>query len=183
MAHKPVGNTKSISTSNTSARSDVISKQSNSLRVVAVGADCHVAIGTNPTATASNYYVASGTSEVISLGNVKSQRVVGVTTGSTTTIDFPEGTGSPFEVGDSVELTGISPTGINTSYAIVSSVDSSSGYSGYFDTRIVIDWDTSGQGAVTAGTGELREVFKVAGKTSTGTGTLYVQQVQVSGVA
>ena len=121
MAHKPVGNTKSISTSNTSARSDVISKQSNSLRVVAVGADCHVAIGTNPTATASNYYVASGTSEVISLGNVKSQRVVGVTTGSTTTIDFPEGTGSPFEVGDSVELTGISPTGINTSYAIVSS--------------------------------------------------------------
>ena len=145
--------------------------------------DAIAAISGNPTATASNYHVASGTSEVISLGNVKSQRVVGVTTGSTTTIDFPEGTGSPFEVGDSVELTGISPTGINTSYAIVSSIDSSSGYSGYFDTRIVIDWDTSGQGAVTAGTGELREVFKVAGKTSTGTGTLYVQQVQVSGVA
>ena len=26
------------------------------------------------------------------------QRVVGITTGTTTTIDFPEGTGSPFDV-------------------------------------------------------------------------------------
>ena len=35
-----------------------------------------------------------------------SQRVVGITTGTTTTIEFPEGTGSPFGVGNlSVAIT------------------------------------------------------------------------------
>ncbi len=183
MAHKPVGSGSSFSVSGTSSQSEIIVKQSDTLRVVSADSGCHVAIGTNPTATNSNYYVASGESVTLSIGPVKCQKVVGVTTGSTTIIDFPSGTGSPFEVGDTVQLTGISPSGINTNFAYVSSVDSSSGYDGYFSTRITLDLNTSAQGEVTNSYGELREVFKVAGKTAGSSGTLYLHQVQISGNA
>lgn len=183
MAHKPVGSGSSFSISGTSAQSDIIVKQSDTLRLVSVTSDCHVAIGTNPTATNSNYYIPAGGSETISIGPVKSQKVAGVTTGTSTIITFPEGTGGPFEVGDSIQITGISPSGINTTFAIVSSIDTSSSYDGYYSTRIYLDFDTSSQGPVTNSNGELREVFKVAGKSSGASGTLYIQQVQVTGVA
>lgn len=183
MSHRPVGTGSSFSISGTSSQSGIISKQIDTLRVVSVGSDCHVAIGTNPTATNSDYYVPSGSSATLSIGTVKSQKVVGVTTGTSTIIDFPAGTGSPFEIGDAVELTGIIPVGINTNFAYVTSVDNSTSYDGYFSTRITLQWDTSGQGALTNQTGYLREVFKVAGKTSGSSGTLYIHQVQITGNA
>jgi hypothetical protein len=182
MAHKPVGSGSSFSISGTSAQSDIISKQSDTLRVVSVNSDCFVAIGTNPVSTNSNYYVRTNSSETISIGQVKSQKVVGVTTGATTIIDFPSGTESSFEVGDSVQLTGISPAGINTNFAIVSSINASSGYDGYYSTRLVLNWDTSSQSTPTDSIGELREVFKVSGKSSGASGALYIQQVQIKGV-
>lgn len=183
MAHKPVGSGSSFSITGTSSQSSIIVKQSDVLRVVSVDSDCHVAIGTNPTATIEDYYVPSGGTASLSLGSVKCQKVVGITTGILTTIDFPAGTGSPFEVGDSVQLTGISPAGINTSYAIVSSIDNSASYNGYFSTRLYLEWDTTNQGPVTDPEGELREVFIVSGKTSGSSGTLYVQQVQIAGAS
>ena len=183
MAHKPVGSGSSFSISGTSAQSIIIPKKTDTLRVVSVNSDCFVAIGTNPISTNSDYYVSANTSETISIGQVKSQKVVGVITGTSTIINFPEGTDSPFNVGDSVQLTGISPIGINTNFAIVSSVDSSSGFDGYYSTRLTLNWDTSSQSTPTNSVGELREVFKVSGKSSGSSGALYVQQVQVSGVA
>ena len=104
-ALKPVGVNTTFATSTTSAQSVNILQQSDSIRVVAEGAGVHVAIGTNPTATVDNFYVGVQDDQQISLGPVRSQRVVGVTTGTTTIIDFPEGTGSPFEIGDAVSLT------------------------------------------------------------------------------
>jgi len=183
MSHKPVGSGSSFSISGTSSQSNVVVKQSDTLRIVSVTSDCHIAIGTNPIATNSNYYVAANSSETISIGQVKSQKVIGVTTGSTTIIDFPSGTESSFEVGDAVQLTGIVPTGINTTFAIVSNLNASSGHNGYYSTRLTLNWNTESQSSPTNSIGELREVFKVAGKTSSGSGTLYIQQVQVKGVA
>lgn len=86
-------------------------------------------------------------------------------------------------MGDSVQLTGISPTGINTNFAIVSSINASSRYDGYYSTRLVLDWNTSSQSTPTNSVGELREVFKVSGKSTGASGALYIQQVQVTGVA
>lgn len=183
MTHRPVGSGSSFSISSSSSQSQIIEKRSDVLRVVTVGTDCHVSIGTNPTATNNDYYVPSDGVATLSLGPVKSQKVVGITTGILTTIYFPSGTGSPFEVGDSVELTGISPSGINTNFAIISAIDNSAGYDGYFSTRLYIDWDTSNQISPSSSDGELREVFKVAGKSSGSSGVLYVQQVQVTGEA
>mgnify|MGYP003134733574 FL=1 len=102
MTHNPVGNGVSFSTATTSAQSSIIAKQSDSLRVVSVTADAHVAIGTNPVAAITDYYIPAGGTATLSLGTVKSQKVVGVTTGTSTIIDFPEGTGSAFDVGDVV---------------------------------------------------------------------------------
>ena len=186
MAHNPVGSGASFTINATSAQSDAIFQQTHTLRIISVGCPAHVAIGTNPTATSTNYYVKSDGESAISLGKVTSQKVIGVTTGTTTIIDFPEGTGSPFNVGDSVSLT---VSGVqsyyNFTHKIVASVNNSTNIDGYYSTRIVIDTDSSG--IVTAfsssNDAEMRKSFKVAAVAPSGTGSLYIQQVQVTGNA
>jgi hypothetical protein len=180
-ALKPVGVNTTFTTSTTSARSVAISQQSDSIRVVAESAGVFVAIGTLPTATHDNFYVTSTDPEEISIGPVMAQRVVGITTGTTTTIDFPEGTGSPFAVGDAVSLTVSGQSNFDFSHKIVSSVNNSSGVGGYFSTRIVVDHDSSSVTDVfTSPDGTLRKSIMVAAKTQSGTGRVYIQQVQVS---
>jgi hypothetical protein len=152
---------------------------------VAKGAGCHVAIGTFPTASARNYYVHAGESEVISLGSVQTNKVVGVsTTGTDTIIDFAEGTGSPFDAGDAVTLSVIGQSYLNFTHKIVSSVDSSAGVNGFYSTRIVVDHDYGVGYAHTnvIGQAELRGSFMVA-SFGDGSGTIHYQQVQSSGGA
>ena len=115
--------------------------------------------------------------------------MVGITTGSTTLIDFPEGTGSPFGLGSRVNLT-VTDQGYYddaVGFATVTKVWSGSAVGGYFSTRISVDADTSG--IVTAYSSgnyaELRNSFKVSalakGGAATGKSTLYYQQVQITG--
>tara|TARA_R100000908_G_C3696049_1_gene108418 strand:- start:78 stop:650 length:573 start_codon:yes stop_codon:yes gene_type:complete len=190
MAHRPVGSGVSVALSGaTTVSTGIITHFSDTVRVVPLGGDAHVVVGTDPTASNFDYYVPSGGSATLSLGRPKSQKVVGVTTGATTIIDFPAGSGCPFEVGDKVQLTGIVPAGINdtTTGLPVLSIQNgsfssnSNGDAGHFSTRLTLNYNTSSQGPVTDGEGELRDVFKVA---ATGTASnLYVQQVQISGDA
>ena len=183
MAHRPVGAGSSIAINGTSAQSSAFSVQSNVLRVVSVGAGAHVAIGTNPTATTADYYVASGQSATLGLTKA-SNRVVGVTTGTTTTIIFPEGTQCPFGVGDFVTLTANGQSYYNFTHQQVISVDTSAGVNGYHQTRCSISTNTSGiVTAFTSTDASLTNSLKVAARTDTGTGTLYFQQVQISGQA
>ena len=189
MAHRPVGLATSITTSTISAATTSFAVQSNVIRVVSLGADVAVAIGTSevPTATLADYMIPSGGSASLAVTR-KSQRVVGITTGSTTKITCPEGTNMPFAVGDRVTLEGNTnenqyQTLIN--YAEVTAVDTTSSYdTGLFGTQLTVDVDTSG--IVTAFYGAdatLRGSVRVAAIANGGTGTLFVQQVQVSGVA
>ena len=187
MGHKPVGVNSSFAISSGSNARGVNKtlQQSDSLRVVAKGAGCHVAIGTFPTAAATNYYVHSGESEVIALGSVKSNRVASITTGATTTIDFAEGTGSPFEVGDAVSLTVTGQSDYDFTHKIVLSIDTSGGSSGFFSERIIVDHDSSaGNPAALLATSQaiLRGSFMVAAF-GDGNGTIHYQQVQSSGGA
>ena len=106
MAHQPVGTGSSIVVSvgaGHARTSGVISHMSDTLRVAIVGDSeiqgAHVAISKSefsPAADATNYLVLKDKPATITLNRPSSQRVVGITTGSTTYIDFPEGTGSPF---------------------------------------------------------------------------------------
>ena len=193
MAHQPVGSGASIAltTDTANTTSSGIAQQSDTLRVVLVGADAvqgaHVAIGTDASATTASYYVAKNVPASISISRPSSQRVVGITTGSTTLIDFPEGTGSPFGAGSSVAIT---VTGQSYYDDIingngVASVDNSA----FGNGKIVVNADTSG--IVTAydssNYAELRNSFKVSaygeGAAAGKKGALYYQQVQVTGEA
>ena len=141
--HQGIGTVTTLSTSGTSARTGAIVHQSDSLRFVAKSQGHHVAIGTFPTGYTTSYYIPSGGEAILSLGRPSSQRVVNVTVGTATTIDFPEGTGSPFAVGDAVTLTVTGQSDFDFEHKIVSSVDTSAGVSGYFSTRITVDHDSS----------------------------------------
>ena len=194
MALNPVGSGASIAlTTDTANTTSSIAQKANTLRVVLVGADAvqgaHVAIGTDASATTSDFYVVKNEPASINIFRPSSQKVVGITTGATTLIDFPEGTGSPFAVGSRVDLTvtGQSYYDDAVGFATVSKVWSGSGRNGYFSTRITVDADTSG--IVTAYSSdnyaELRNSFKVSalakGGAVTGKSTLNYQQVQISG--
>ena len=195
MAHQPVGSGASIAltTDTANTTSSGIAQKSDTLRVVLVGADAvqgaHVAIGTDASASASSYYVAKNVPASISLSRPSSQRVVGITTGSTTLIDFPEGTGTPFAVGSRVNLTVTDQSYYDdvVGFATVTKVWSGAGRNGYHSTRVTVDANTAG--IVTAYSSdnyaELRNSFKVSalakGGAATGKSTLYYQQVQITG--
>ena len=193
MALKPVGSGITFATSGAAAVSSFISHQSEYIRVVATGAAAHVAVGTNPTATTTDVVVITGEPEVLTIGRPSSQRVVAITTGTTTTIDFPEGTGSPFEQDDIVSLSingSTSQTEGNLEYAYIDkltnvgvlSINSTAGFSGFHNTRIVLNADTSGiKTAFNFAYAELRDDFKVSAEAIAGTGMFYAQQIQTAG--
>ena len=195
-AHKPVGTGTSIGIGVASTYVE-FKQESQYVRVVAVGEDCHVAIGTEPTAGATDYYVPSGGTAVLSLDKVRSNRVVGVTTGTgETTIDFAQGTGSPVDVGQLVmlDITGNSVlsfgpgVGVATANAAyVTSINSFGGQSGYESTRITVDFDSQDLAAAMPPTWSWAQLHKVARVAvingSAGTGTAYIQQVQTAGDA
>ena len=185
MAHNPVGINSALPIASAANRRglDKTAHQSEYLRVVAKGAGAHVAIGTLPTAAVTNYFVHSGEAEIITLGKPQSNRVTGITTGSTTTIDFAEGTGSPFAVGDAVTLSVTGQSDYDFTHKIVKTVNNTAGRDGYHGTRIVIDHDSStGNPAALLSTShaELRGSFMVA-PYGDGTGTLHYQQIQSAG--
>ena len=188
MAHQQVGDLVSFTAPASSVQSSAIPQKTQYLRVVAIDQDAHVAIGTNPTATTANYYVVADTPEVISIGKPRSQPVVGITTGSTTIIEFQQGTGSQFTVGDTVNLsvtdqdyydsavTGAIVTAVNETYE----PNADSGYC----RRITLAANTTSIATAYSSSNyaELRNVFKVAGIRGGGTNAVVkVQQIQVVG--
>ena len=183
MAHRPVGAGSSFTfTAGAATTSSSFSVQSSVLRVVAVGGAAHVAIGVNPTAINTDYYVPSG--ETVTLALTKaSNRVVGITTGATTIVTVPEGTQVPFGVGDYVTLTASGQSYYNFAHQQVLSVDTSAGVNGYYQTRMTVNYNSSG--IVTAFSSVDASVI-ISNKISAygvGSGTLYFQQVQITGQA
>jgi hypothetical protein len=181
--HKPVGLGIAVTiTSATAVISAPFSIQSDTLRVVAVDAATFVAIGTETVATATDYYVPSGGTATLALSPA-SNRVVGIVTGTTTTITFPEGTGSPFTIGDYVTLTSVGQPYYNFTYQAVTAVNRTSAYDGYYSTRITVAANTLGiVTAFTVADGDLRKSIKIS-TFGSGSGTLQSQQVQIAGDA
>ena len=179
-ALKPVGTGQVLATTNGSATaSSAFNQQSDRIRVVAESVGCHVAVGANPTATTADIYVSTGDPEEISLGPVAAQRVVGVTTGATTTIDFPEGTGCPFSVGDAVSLTATGQSYYDFSHKTIASINNTAGVGGFFGTRIVVSNNSAGiVTAFAAPYAELRRSMKVSVISNASTGKAFIQQVQ-----
>jgi len=190
MAHNPiVGTGTYFASANGISTSEAFSVRCDSLRISAVGTeDVNVAIGTDPTATDTDYVILSNTSDTLSL-TPKSQPVIGLTTGTSTTLHFPEGTGCTFNVGDTVTLTGVTPSSLNFSHAAVERIlVNASSQPGYFSTRAVITYDSSsdtvsGASTATFSGAEIRNSLKVSAFAG-GTGTnIQLIQVQTSGIS
>ena len=180
-ALRPVGVNTTFATGAASTQTSAIPQQSDTLRVVALDAGVHIAYGNNPTATSSNFFVSTTDTAEISLGPVASQRVVAYTKGTTTTLDFPEGTGCPFGPGEAVSLTVSGQAAFDFTHQTVLSVDNTSGRDGFFGTRCVIDYNSSSVvGTFDSNYATLRRSIKIAAVTASGTGTVHIQQVQTS---
>ena len=178
--------------------------QSAYLRCVAVDCPVNVAVAMAPTAAATagitSFFIRKDTSETLFIGKPRSNRVVGLTTETdgTVTIDFAEGTGTPFNGGDAVSLTVTGQDYYDFSHKIVNSVNSTSGLNGYYSTRINVNYDygddnpggiqTTFNNAGQVSWAEMRSSFVVGAQSATGLGAqgigaLYIQQVQTSGDA
>lgn len=181
MAHRPVGVGTSFSfTAGSASTSTAFSVQSSVVRVVAVGGAAHIAVGGTPSATGGDYYVPSGGTATLALTKA-SNRVVGVTTGTTTIVTVPEGTQVPFGVGDYVSLSGSAYH--NFSHIQVLSIDTSSGVGGYFQTRMTVNYDSSGIVSTFNSPDATVITSNKVSAYGVGSGVLYIQQVQISGDA
>ena len=196
MALKPVGSGSSIA-SGASASHAKFSHQTDTVRVYADGCTSHVAVGNTAVAAATDFLVpANHEPENLSIGAPSSQRVVGITTTNTTTvIDFPEGTGAPFFVGQRVSLTVTDPQNRHFEFTDkpVASINNTSNVGGFFGTRLVV---THAYGAIAgvhtayvdgpSHTAELRDVVHISalakpnGHGLAATGAVHFQQVQVT---
>ena len=110
-----------------------------------------------------------------------------MTTGTSTTLHFPEGTGCAFNVGDTVSVTGLTPDSLNFTHKPVERIlSNASSQPGYFSTRAVITHDSSastvsGVSTATFNGGAVRNSVK-ASIFSDGTGsTVNFIQVQAAG--
>lgn len=183
MAHRPVGAGSSfIFSAGAATTSSAFSVQSSVLRVVAVGNAAHISVGGNPSSTSADYYVPSNGTATLALTK-SSNRVVGITTGSTTIVSVPEGMQVPFGVGDYVTLTTSNQPYYNFTHQQILSVDTSSGVDGYYQTRMTINYNSSGIVTAFNSTDATVSISNKVSAYGVGSGTLYYQQVQISGDA
>jgi hypothetical protein len=146
--------------------------------------DTYIEVGPNPGINTSTSVWVPGKETIIIKEEWGSKGFVGVETGTNTTIIFPQGTGGGFNVGEYVSVSGVSPVGVNTNYAVVVTVDNSMSYDSYHNTRLTLDWDTSSISSVTNSEGELRKVTKVSAyNAGSGANKIHITEVQVNSYA
>ena len=117
MAYKSVGNVITVAAGGASTASSAFNQQTEYLRVVAIGTAAHVAVsGFDSTGIGvsayqdSSTYLAADTPEIIAMGKVASQPIVGITTAagdggtgfSNLVITIPEGQYAQFPVNATV---------------------------------------------------------------------------------
>ena len=185
MAHQPVGDSQTITTSATSARIQ-FAVQTDTVRVVPISQNVHVAIGTTATATTSDYFVPAGTPATLNLGRASSMGIAGITKGASTVIDLSEGMGNPFQVDDVLTISGVTGvTGFNTTAKVVSIQEARTiGYA-QFGAKLTIDHDSqvlNSDNAVVTAASARRQLAVSAVTDHTTAGQLFAQQVQISGV-
>ncbi len=184
MAHQPVGDSQTLTTGTSSTRIQ-FAVQTDTVRVVPISQNVHVAIGTTATATTSDYFVPAGTPATLNLGRASSMGIAGVTTGTATVIDLSEGMGNPFKVNDVIVISGVTGvTGFNTTAKIVSVQEARTiGYA-QFGAKLTIDHDSralNSDNAVVTAAGARRQLTVSAVTDHTTAGQLFAQQVQISG--
>ena len=184
MAHQPVGDSQTLTTGTSSTRIQ-FAVQTDTVRVVPISQNVHVAIGTTATATTSDYFVPAGTPATLNLGRASSMGIAGITKGASTVIDLSEGMGNPFKVDDVLTISGVTGvTGFNTTAKVVSIQEARTiGYA-QFGAKLTIDHDSqvlNSDNAVVTAASARRQLAVSAVTDHTTAGQLFAQQVQISG--
>jgi len=192
MAHRTVGAGQSIALTGTATTSSAFKVQSNVLRIVATGGNAYVAIGTDPVATASDYIVTTQGPESLAMLKM-SQRVVGITKGTTTVLQAPEGTQMPFNIGDRVTLDFEGNTKNDSNWTTLISdtkvvgKSRSAGVSGDFSEKITVEANTAGISTAFTPAGNatlfMSNKVSVISPNPTAAAVVYIQQVQTTGSA
>jgi len=178
----PVDSAFTRATTTSSAKSNAFAHKTDAIRIVAIGNDAYVSIGSEPEAGPTNFLVTVGEPEILSLGAPKNQRVVGITTGATTVVSLPEGTGCPFNVGDTVSLTVTGQSYYDFSHQSITAVNTGNRVDGY-TPKVTISTNTTGIATALSAdsAATLRNSLKIAAESRTGTGSVHCQQVQNAG--
>ena len=192
MAHRTVGVGQTIRLSGTATTSTAFKVQSNVLRIVASGANAYVAIGTDPVAKATDYLVTSSQPETLAMLKM-SQRVVGITTGTTTVLEAPEGTQMPFNLGDRVTLDYEGNTKNDSNYTTlindtkVVGKSRSAGVGGDFLEKVTVEANTTGIITAFSPAGNatlfMSNKVSVISPNSDANSVVQIQQVQTTGSA
>ena len=185
MAHQPVGDSQTLTTGTGSTRVQ-FAVQTDTVRVVPISQNVHVAIGTTATASTSDYFVPAGTPATLNLGRASSMGIAGVSTGTATVLDLSEGMGNPFQVDDVLTISGVTGvTGFNTTAKIVSVQEARARGFAQFGAELTIDHDSrvlNSDNAVVTAASARRQLTVSAVTDHTTAGQLFAQQVQISGV-
>ena len=160
------------------ATSASIPLKSGYLRVTPAGGDAFVEVGTNPTATDDSSLFVPVDTPTVFKESVASIQTASVTNASAAIkFGFPSGIEAPFVVGDTVEVTGCAPSGINTSLATVSAVTGPDPINGVQSGTVTLNYGDANLSATDA-VGEIRRVVKVAVR---GSGKTHISEVQIVG--
>ena len=185
----PVGPNLKIDTANTV--SVATTQQTPYLRVVAIGAShAHVAIGSAPTATANDFVAVKDVPSIISLGQPRSQPLVGVTTGTETRLRIQEGEGSQFVKGQQAILTDCDDDTSDPYWknaigvCTVLSIDDRINFPNNpypHNVEIVVSGDSSLIQTSFSSNSRLVSAFQVSALTGGAEGYVHCQQVQITG--
>ena len=160
------------------ATSDPIALKSGYLRVTPAGGDAFVSVGTNPTATDDSSLFVPVDTPTVFKESVASIQTASVTNASAAIkFGFPSGTEAPFVVGDTVQVTGCAPSGINTTSASVTAVTGPDPINGVQSGTVTLNYGDANLSATDA-VGEIRRVDKVAVR---GSGKTHISEVQIVG--
>ena len=160
------------------ATSASIPLKSGYLRVTPAGGDAFVEVGTNPTATDDSSLFVPVDTPTVFKESVASIQTVSVTNASAAIkFGFPSGTEAPFVVGDTVQVTGCAPSGINTTSASVTAVTGPDPINGVQSGTVTLNYGDANLSATDA-VGEIRRVVKVAVR---GSGKTHISEVQIVG--
>ena len=203
MAFIGVGTGFNITAASTATRTFCIAQKTPYLRVVTGIPTAHVAIGTYPTAVASDTVVTNQQPEIISIGKPISQPITEVTIPRVQagavgicTLTVPEGYGNQLKAGSLIGLEVVTGTASaddqtywNLKNLYVQSVQVHQVLDSYSD-KITVTGDFIAQNTQTAGiqtalaTGNTlvaRGAFNISAYTGGVNGTVYMQQVQITG--
>ena len=160
------------------ATSASIPLKSGYLRVTPAGGDAFVEVGTNPTATDDSSLFVPVDTPTVFKESVASIQTASVTNASAAIkFGFPSGTEAPFVVGDTVQVTGCAPSGINTTSASVTAVTGPDPINGVQSGTVTLNYGDANLSATDA-VGEIRRLVKVAVR---GSGKTHISEVQIVG--